>query len=44
MQPGEVPVTFADIEPLHALTGYRPTTTIETGIGMFADWLRPRMG
>ena len=38
MQPGDVPVTFADIDPLFALCGYKPTTSIEEGIEKFVNW------
>jgi UDP-glucuronate 4-epimerase len=38
MQPGEVPVTSADYRLLEALTGFRPQTKIEEGVGAFVDW------
>ncbi|WP_443627734.1 NAD-dependent epimerase/dehydratase family protein [Candidatus Njordibacter sp. Uisw_002] len=38
MQPGDVPVTYADIEPLQDLVGFSPTTEIEVGIKNFVDW------
>jgi UDP-glucuronate 4-epimerase len=38
MQAGDVPATFADIEDLHALTGFWPRTDIEEGIKRFAAW------
>lgn len=44
MQPGDVPATFADIEPLVRDLGYRPQTTIETGIARFVDWYRDYYG
>lgn len=40
MQPGDVPVTFADIDDLTATTGLSPKTTIETGISKFVDWYK----
>lgn len=40
MQPGDVPETWADAGLLEALTGYRPQTGIETGIGAFVAWYR----
>ncbi|WP_018983082.1 NAD-dependent epimerase [Salinimonas chungwhensis] len=40
LQPGDVPDTFADVEALVNDTGYRPTTTIETGINNFVQWYR----
>jgi UDP-glucuronate 4-epimerase len=38
MQPGDVPVTYADIEDLAREIGFRPSTTIEDGIRSFAKW------
>jgi UDP-glucuronate 4-epimerase len=40
MQPGDVPATYADIDDLVREIGFRPTTTIETGIARFAKWYR----
>ncbi|RDV29215.1 NAD-dependent epimerase [Alteromonas aestuariivivens] len=40
MQPGDVPDTYASVEALVQDTGYRPTTSIETGIQAFVDWYR----
>ena len=40
MQPGDVPATYADIEDLAREIGFRPATTIEDGIGRFANWFR----
>jgi len=44
MQPGDVPATYADIEALETAVGFRPTTTIEEGIGRFVEWYRGYMG
>ena len=38
MQLGDVPATYADIEDLVRDVGFRPATTIEQGIGRFAEW------
>ncbi len=38
MQPGDVPVTFADISKARELLGYNPQTKIEDGISKFTDW------
>ena len=38
MQPGDVPVTFADISKSRELLGYNPTTKIEDGIPKFVEW------
>jgi UDP-glucuronate 4-epimerase len=40
MQPGDVPVTYADVEDLAREIGFRPTTTIEDGVARFAKWYR----
>jgi UDP-glucuronate 4-epimerase len=39
-QPGDVPVTFADISKARANLGYRPQIKIEQGITLFVDWFR----
>jgi UDP-glucuronate 4-epimerase len=41
-QPGDVPVTFADISRARAEIGYDPRTPIEEGIVRFVDWYRRR--
>jgi UDP-glucuronate 4-epimerase len=38
MQPGDVPVTFADISKSRELLGYNPTTKIADGIPKFVEW------
>jgi len=40
MQPGDVPATFAGVDLLQSLTGYRPSTPIGTGVGAFVDWYK----
>ncbi|HIJ81044.1 MAG TPA: NAD-dependent epimerase [Desulfuromonadales bacterium] len=40
LQPGDLPVTCADIDDLVRDTGFRPTTSIEDGLARFADWYR----
>lgn len=42
MQPGDVPVTSADISKARRLLGYSPCTPIETGLTRFAEWLLHR--
>ena len=44
MQPGDVPVTFADISKARARLGYNPQTRIEQGIPLFADWFKNNPG
>lgn len=43
MQPGDVPITFADISKAKKLLGYNPTTQIDAGIPKFIAWFRERM-
>jgi UDP-glucuronate 4-epimerase len=38
LQPGDVPDTFADVDSLIEDVGYRPETSIETGVQNFVDW------
>ena len=40
MQPGDVPATWADTDALMEDTGYKPSTSVETGIGHFVAWYR----
>ena len=37
-QPGDVPLTCADISKARRLLGYRPTTPISAGIPRFVEW------
>ncbi len=38
MQPGDVPVTYADTTPLEEDFGYRPNTSLRDGLRSFARW------
>jgi UDP-glucuronate 4-epimerase len=38
LQAGDVPDTFADVEDLVRDVGYKPATSVETGIRRFVDW------
>ena len=38
MQPGDVPVTFADTAPLEEDFGFRPDTSLREGLRSFAEW------
>ena len=40
MQPGDVPITFADISKARAKLGYSPQVKIEQGIKLFAEWFK----
>ncbi len=44
MQPGDVPATYADVDALIDAVGFKPETSIETGIGNFVDWYREFYG
>lgn len=37
-QPGDVPITFADVSKARAKLGYHPRVKIEQGIPLFVDW------
>ena len=39
-QPGDVPLTYADINKAKALLRYQPTTQVAEGIPKFVDWFR----
>ncbi|MGA2788133.1 MAG: SDR family NAD(P)-dependent oxidoreductase [Verrucomicrobiota bacterium] len=43
-QPGDVPVTFADITKARAQLGYQPRVKIEAGIRLFIDWFWKNTG
>ena len=38
IQPGDVPITYADISKARSLLGYNPQTKIEEGIPKFVKW------
>lgn len=40
LQPGDVPATYADVEDLMKMVGFKPSTTIENGIEKFLEWYR----
>lgn len=40
MQDGDVKETYADITETRALTGYKPTTSIQKGIPKFIEWYK----
>jgi UDP-glucuronate 4-epimerase len=40
LQPGDVPITFADITKARAKLSYNPQMKFEQGIKLFADWFR----
>jgi UDP-glucuronate 4-epimerase len=44
MQPGDVPMTYADVADLALDVGFQPRTTIEAGIAKFVRWYRAYYG
>ena len=40
MQPGDVPVTYADTEPLERDYGFKPSTSLRDGLRKFAQWYK----
>jgi UDP-glucuronate 4-epimerase len=40
LQPGDVPLTWADISKAGRMLGYRPSTRIEDGLWRFVSWYR----
>jgi len=43
-QPGDVPVTFADVSKARRLLGYEPATQIEDGMLRFVEWFQKQSG
>jgi UDP-glucuronate 4-epimerase len=44
MQPGDVPETYADVDDLAKVVGFKPSTPIEEGIKKFVEWYREYYG
>ena len=40
MQPGDVPVTYADTTPLEEDFGFKPSTSLRDGLRKFAEWYK----
>lgn len=40
MQPGDVPITYADTTPLERDYGFKPNTTLREGLRKFAEWYK----
>jgi UDP-glucuronate 4-epimerase len=40
MQPGDVQETYADIDDLKVMVGFKPATSIEVGISKFVNWFK----
>jgi UDP-glucuronate 4-epimerase len=39
-QPGDLPLTWANIEKAQNLLGYRPSVSLEEGLAKFSEWLQ----
>ena len=44
MQPGDVPVTYADTTPLEQDFGFKPSTSLREGLRLFAEWYKAYYG
>ncbi len=44
MQPGDVPITYAQVDDLMADVDFRPDTPIEVGVQKFVEWYRSYYG
>ncbi len=40
MQPGDVPITYADVDDLAHDIGFKPVTPLKVGIGRFVEWYK----
>ena len=40
MQPGDVPITYADTSALERDFGFKPSTSLRTGLRAFAEWYK----
>ena len=40
MQPGDVPVTYADTSALERDFGFKPSTSLREGLRKFAEWYK----
>lgn len=40
MQPGDVPITYADISALEQDFGFKPSTSLREGLKMFVEWYK----
>ncbi len=40
MQPGDVPITYADVTPLERDFGFKPSTSLREGLRKFAEWYK----
>ena len=44
MQPGDVPITYADTTPLEQDFGFKPSTSLRDGLRRFAQWYKEYYG
>jgi UDP-glucuronate 4-epimerase len=43
-QPGDVPITYADIRHAQELLGYEPRVSLEDGLARFVEWFEQELG
>lgn len=43
-QPGDVPITYANVEKARRLLGYAPKVKIDQGVPLFVEWFRKAAG
>ena len=43
-QPGDVPLTFADVSKAGRLFGYAPGTPLRKGLQRYVEWVKTRLG
>ena len=44
MQPGDVQATYADVDDLSRVVGFRPSTPLEEGVARYVAWYREYYG
>lgn len=44
LQPGDVPDTYADVSALETAVGYKPGTSVESGVHQFINWYKAYYG
>ena len=44
MQPGDVPITYADVDELIRGVGFKPSAPLEVGLDKFVEWYREYHG
>jgi nucleoside-diphosphate-sugar epimerase len=42
LQPGDVPITYADVSRAQRELGYQPRMEVEEGVRLFVEWFKQR--